>query len=75
MTMMLLAVIALVSGLLVRRWWLVTLPLAMGAGALLLMAMPGNSINPDNPLPFTILLLAVCLVAGVIAGRHTHRAQ
>jgi len=71
MTLILLALIAAGAGWLIHSWWLLTLPLAMAAGALLLLAMPGSSINPDNPLLFLTLLLEAALAAGITAARYT----
>lgn len=73
--MLLLVVVAGGAGWLVRRWWLLALPLAMVAGALLMLAMPGSSINPDNPLLFMTLLLEAALAAGIASGRYIHQPR
>ena len=57
MSVVLLAIVAEGVGALVRRWWLLTLPLVMGVGAVLLLAMPGSTIDLDNPLVFLVVLL------------------
>ena len=66
------AVVAVAAGLFVRRWWVLAVPPAMAAGALLVMAMPGNTINPDNPLPFLLICLELLLAAGILTARHIH---
>jgi hypothetical protein len=70
-SVLLVAAVAVGVGWAVRRWWLLALPVAMMAGALLLvMMMPGNSISRDNPLPFLALLLEAGFAAGIVAGRR-----
>ncbi|MGW6199853.1 hypothetical protein ACWF0M_27135 [Kribbella sp. NPDC055110] len=69
MTLLLLAALAVGAGLVVRRWWLLIIPPAMVAGGLLLLAMPGSSIDPDNPLLFVALLLELSLGAGLLTAR------
>ena len=71
MTLILLALVAAAAGWLIHRWWLLTLPIAMAAGALLLLAMPGSTINPDNPRLFLTLLLETALAAGIATNRLT----
>jgi len=49
--------------------WLLTLPLAMVAGAGLLLAM-GSKINQDTPLLFLVLLLELSLATGIVMRRR-----
>ena len=72
MSLLILAVIAVAAGLLVRRWWVLAVPPAAAAGALLVMAVPGNAINTDNPLPFLLICLELFLAAGILTARHIH---
>lgn len=72
MSLLILAVVAVGAGLFVRRWWLLAVPPAMAAGPLLVMAMPGNTVNPDNPLPFLLISLELLLAAGVLTARRIH---
>lgn len=65
MELFIIAVIAVAAGAWVARWWLLTLPLAMAAGAGLLLAM-GSTINKDNPVLFLVLLLELGLAAGIV---------
>ena len=69
-SVLLVAAVAVGVGWTVRRWWLLALPVAMVAGALLLVMMPGSSISRDNPLPFLALLLEAGFAAGIVAGRR-----
>ena len=69
MGLLLVAAVALAAGAWVARWWLLTLPLAMVAGAGLLLAM-GSKINQDNPLLFLVLLLELSLAAGIVMRRR-----
>jgi hypothetical protein len=69
MGLFLVAVVAVAAGAWVARWWLLTLPLAMVAGAGLLLAM-GTKINPDNPLLFLVILLELGLATGIIMRRR-----
>ena len=69
MTLFITATVALVAGAWVARWWLLTLPLAMVAGAGLLLAM-GSKINPDNPLLFLVVLLELSFAAGIVMRRR-----
>jgi len=64
MALFLVAAVAVAIGSAVARWWLLTLPLAMLAGAGLLLAM-GSKINQDNPLLFLVVLLEFGLAAGI----------
>jgi hypothetical protein len=57
------------AGIGVARWWLLTLPLAMVAGAGLLLAM-GSKIDQDNPLLFLVLLLELSLAAGIVTRKR-----
>jgi hypothetical protein len=72
MSVLMVAVVAVAAGLFVRRWWVLAVPPAMAAGALLVMAMPGNSINPDNPLAFLFISLELFLAAGILTARRLH---
>lgn len=65
MELLIIAAIAIAAGAWVARWWLLTLPLAMAAGAGLLLAM-GSTINKDNPVLFIVLLLELGLAAGIV---------
>lgn len=65
MELLIIAVITVAAGAWVARWWLLTLPLAMAAGAGLLLAM-GSTINKDNPVLFIVLLLELGLAAGIV---------
>ena len=65
----LVAAVGIAAGALVARWWLLTLPLAMVAGAALLLAM-GSKINQDNPLLFLVLLLELSLATGIVMRRR-----
>ena len=56
MALFIVAAAAIAAGAVVARWWLLSLPVAMIAGAGLLLAM-GSRINPDNPLLFLVVLL------------------
>ena len=69
MGLLLVAAVALAAGAWIARWWLLTLPLAMVAGAGLLLAM-GSKINQDNPLLFLVLLLELSLAAGIVMRRR-----
>jgi hypothetical protein len=69
MALFLIAAVAVAAGAWVARWWLLTLPLAMVAGAGLLLAM-GSKINPDNPLLFLVVLLELGLAAGVVIRKR-----
>ena len=69
MALFLIAVAAVAAGAWVARWWLLTLPLAMVAGAGLLLAM-GSTINQDNPLPFLVALLELGLGAGIVIRKR-----
>ncbi len=65
----LVAAVGIAAGAWVARWWLLTLPLAMVAGAGLLLAM-GSKINQDNPLLFLVLLLELSLATGIVMRRR-----
>ncbi len=65
----LVAAVGIAAGAWVARWWLLTLPLAMVAGAGLLLAM-GSQINQDNPLLFLVLLLELSLATGIVMRRR-----
>jgi len=67
--LLIIAAVALAVGAWVARWWLLTLPLAMVAGAGLLLAM-GSKINQDNPLLFLVVLLELSLAAGIVMRRR-----
>ena len=67
--LLIIAAVALAVGAWVARWWLLTLPLAMVAGAGLLLAM-GSRINQDNPLLFLVVLLELSLAAGIVMRRR-----
>ena len=69
MALLLVATVAVVAGAWVARWWLLTLPLAMVAGAGLLLAM-GSKINQDNPLLFLVILLELGLAAGIVTRKR-----
>jgi hypothetical protein len=69
MGLVLIAAVAIIAGAWVARWWLLTLPLAMVAGAGLLLAM-GSTINRDNPLLFLVVLLELGLAAGIVMRRR-----
>ena len=67
--LILVAAVGIAAGAWVARWWLLTLPLAMVAGAGLLLAM-GSQINQDNPLLFLVLLLELSLATGIVMRRR-----
>ena len=69
MALFLIAVVAIAAGAVVARWWLLSLPVAMIAGAGLLLAM-GSRINPDNPLLFLVVLLELGLGAGIVIRKR-----
>ena len=69
MALFLIAVVAIAAGAVVARWWLLSLPLAMIAGAGLLLAM-GSKINQDNPLVFLVLLLELGLAVGIVTRKR-----
>jgi hypothetical protein len=69
MALFLIAVVAIAAGAWIARWWLLTLPLAMVAGAGLLLVM-GSKINQDNPLLFLVVLLELGLAAGVVIRKR-----
>jgi peptidoglycan/LPS O-acetylase OafA/YrhL len=75
MSLVLLAIVAGGVGALVRRWWLLALPLTMGVGAALLLAIPGSTIDPDNPLVFLVVLLETALAAGILSARYAGRRR
>jgi hypothetical protein len=54
----------------VGRWWLLTLPAAMAAGASHLLLMPGTRIDGNNPVPFLLPLLQGALILGILARRR-----
>ena len=66
---MIVAAVAVAIGTWVARWWLLTLPLAMVAGAGLLLAM-GSKIDQDNPLLFVVILLELSLAAGIVMRKR-----
>jgi len=68
-TLLIIVTVALAVGAWVARWWLLTLPLAMVAGAGLLLAM-GSRINQDNPLLFLVVLLELGLAAGIVTRKR-----
>jgi len=67
--LLIIAAVALAVGAWVARWWLLTLPLAMVAGAGLLLAM-GSRINQDNPLLLLVVLLELGLAAGIVTRKR-----
>ena len=67
--LLIIAAVALAVGAWVAHWWLLTLPLALVAGAGLLLAM-GSKINQDNPLLFLVVLLELGLAAGIVMRRR-----
>ncbi len=69
MALFIIGAVAVAAGAWVARWWLLTLPLAMVAGAGLLLAM-GSTINQDNPLPFLVALLELGLGAGIVIRKR-----
>ncbi|TME45633.1 MAG: hypothetical protein E6I60_15645 [Chloroflexi bacterium] len=69
MALLIIAAVALAVGAWVAHWWLLTLPLALVAGAGLLLAM-GSKINQDNPLLFLVVLLELGLAAGIVMRRR-----
>jgi hypothetical protein len=74
-SVVLLAIVAAGVGALVRRWWLLALPLAMGVGAALLLGMPGSTIDRDNPLVFLVVLMEIALAAGIVGARYVSRRR
>jgi hypothetical protein len=69
MALFIVAAAAIAAGGVVARWWLLSLPVVMIAGAGLLLAM-GSKINPDNPLLFLVVLLELGLAAGIVIRKR-----
>ena len=70
MALILVVVVAGGLGLWLHRWWLLALPPAAALGALLVLAMPGSHVDPDNPLAFLLLLIEVFLAVGILLRRR-----
>jgi hypothetical protein len=63
MSIILILAVALVAGVIIHSRWALLLPLAIGAGAALVIAATGHSLG-DTPIPFLVVVCTLVMVGG-----------
>lgn len=57
-------------GVVVGRWWLLTIPVALGIAYVAYVGLTGTSQEQDNPILFLVAFATVVMAVGIYARRR-----